>query len=71
MGGSVEVYRTLMGNAWGDKGELKGRWVAEEGGGGAGKKRDVKIELDVLGRKEYYSAREGCTFLPLSLSLHT
>lgn len=89
-GVDVLVHRTFLGNAWDERGEFKGGFVAREGGdaavgvngagGGqtstapsedtgttatvkAGGEREVRIELDVLGRKEYYSAREGCKYL--------
>ena len=72
----VEVFRTYLGNAWTERGELKGRFVTGGGdddagdssaaGPGAGED-ELKVELELLGRKEYYVAREGCRFAFLSL----
>ena len=73
----VEVFRTYLGNAWTERGESKGRFITGGGddddagdssaaGLGAGED-ELKIELELLGRKEYYTAREGCEFASLSL----
>ncbi len=73
----VEVYRTFLGNNWNEKGELKGRFVGgkvvgvaggDDGdGNGDGQEtmageKELKVELEVLGRREYYTARERCKF---------
>ncbi len=42
----VEVWQTFRGNEWDNKGEKKG----------------LPVELQVLGAKQYYQAREGCKF---------
>ena len=47
--GVVEVWQTFRGNEWDNKGER----IA----GG----RDVSVEVKVLGKKNFYESRGGCT----------
>ena len=48
--GKVAVWQTFRGNEWDNKGEMVG------GGSGA----EVTVNMQVLGRKDYYEARGGC-----------
>lgn len=52
----IQVFRTFLGNSWEQRGAVKMLSDDDDGEGEGG----VSVELEVLGRKEYYSAREGC-----------
>ena len=51
--GKVAVWQTFRGNEWDNKGERVG------GGNG----EEVTVEVQVLGPKNYYETRSGCTLL--------
>ena len=54
--GKVAVWQTFRGNEWDNKGERLGGGSSEE----------VTVDVQVLGRKEYYETRGGCGFHLLS-----
>ena len=60
----VKTYRTFLGNSWEDKGDSIGSYLGRQDDTLRHGEPELKVELNVLGRKEYYSAREGCMSCP-------
>ena len=59
----VKTYRTFLGNSWEDKGDSIGSYSGQQDDDTLRHgEPELKVELNVLGRKEYYSAREGCMY---------
>jgi hypothetical protein len=55
----VKSWQTFRGNEWDNKGEKRGEGEANVSGGIA----KAAVQVNVLGVKDYYAKRQGCTFL--------
>ena len=53
----VDVWQTFRGNEWDNKGEKLGGGTLVEGG--------VKVNIGVLGARDFYEARQGCQCLSI------